>query len=117
VAVFAIAAGISVVVVLVGVLFQDELASVVGDILSWVLKNLGWLSVLLTAAFLILVGFLAFSRHLGVETRHLGRRRTDWSVPNSFPDARERPYRGPARSWRRSDRAPGPTRAPPSQAV
>jgi choline/carnitine/betaine transport len=60
--VFAIAAGISVAFVLVGVLFQDELASVVGDILDWLLTNLGWLFVLSTAAFLILVGFLAFSR-------------------------------------------------------
>src|SRR5918994_316866 len=41
--VFAIAAGISVVFVLVGVLFQDDLATVVGDVLSWVLENLGWL--------------------------------------------------------------------------
>jgi glycine betaine transporter len=62
VTVFSIAAGISVVFVLVGVLFQDELASVVGDVLSWVLENLGWLFVLSTAAFLILVLFLAFSR-------------------------------------------------------
>jgi choline/carnitine/betaine transport len=61
--VFAVAAGISVVFVLVGVLFQDELASVVGDVLSWVLENLGWLFVLSTAAFLILVLFLAFSRY------------------------------------------------------
>jgi choline-glycine betaine transporter len=62
VTVFAVAAGISVVFVLVGVLFQDELASVVGDVLSWVLDNLGWLFVLSTAAFLILVLFLALSR-------------------------------------------------------
>jgi glycine betaine transporter len=61
--VFAIAAGISVAFVLLGVLFQDELASVVGDVLDWVLKNLGWMFVLSTAAFLILVGFLAFSRY------------------------------------------------------
>jgi choline/carnitine/betaine transport len=61
--VFAIAAGISVGFVLVGVLFQDELASVVGDVLDWVLENLGWMFVLSTAAFLILVVFLAFSRY------------------------------------------------------
>src|SRR3954453_11065821 len=59
--VFAIAAGLSVAFVLVGVLFQDELASVVGNVLDWVLKNLGWLFVLSTAAFLILVAFLACS--------------------------------------------------------
>jgi glycine betaine transporter len=57
--VFAIAAGISVVFVLVGVVFQDDLATVVGDVLSWVLENLGWLFVLSTAGFLIFVGFLA----------------------------------------------------------
>jgi glycine betaine transporter len=59
--VFVVAAGISVTFVLVGVLFQDELASVVGDVLSWVLENLGWLFVLSTAAFLVLVAFLAVS--------------------------------------------------------
>ena len=56
--VFVIAAGISVVFVLVGVLFKDDMAVVVGDILSWVLTNLGWLFVLSTAAFLIFVLFL-----------------------------------------------------------
>src|ERR671914_2691866 len=59
--VFAIAAGISVAFVLVGVLFQDDLATVVGDVLSWVLENLGWLFVLSTAGFLLFVGFLAVS--------------------------------------------------------
>src|SRR5687767_11683443 len=61
--VFAIAAGISLAFVLVGVLFQDDLATVVGDVLSWVLDNLGWLFVLSTAAFLIFVVFLAVSRY------------------------------------------------------
>src|ERR687898_2096933 len=59
--VFAIAAGISVAFVLVGVLFQDDLATVVGDVLSWLLENLGWLFVLSTAGFLIFVAFLAVS--------------------------------------------------------
>jgi glycine betaine transporter len=57
--VFVVAAGISVAFVLGGVLFQDELATVVADILSWVLANLGWLFVLSTAGFLVLVVFLA----------------------------------------------------------
>ncbi|MGH2803524.1 MAG: BCCT family transporter, partial [Thermoleophilaceae bacterium] len=57
--VFAVAAGISAAFVLVGVLFKDGLATVVGDILSWVLENLGWLFVLSTAAFLAFVVFLA----------------------------------------------------------
>jgi glycine betaine transporter len=57
--VFAVAAGISVAFVLVGVLFKDDLATVVGDVLPWILENLGWLFVLSTAAFLIFVVFLA----------------------------------------------------------
>jgi glycine betaine transporter len=57
--VFAIAAGISVAFVLVGVLFDDDLATVVGDILGWVLENLGWLFVLSTAGFLMFVVLLA----------------------------------------------------------
>jgi glycine betaine transporter len=57
--VFAIAAGISVAFVLVGVIFRDELATVVGDVLSWVLDNLGWLFVFSTAGFLAFVLFLA----------------------------------------------------------
>jgi glycine betaine transporter len=61
--VFAVAAGISVAFVLGGVLFQDELAVVVADILSWVLDNLGWLFVLSTAGFLVLVVFLAVTSY------------------------------------------------------
>jgi glycine betaine transporter len=57
--VFAIAAVITVVFVIVGVVFDEELATVVGDILSWILTNLGWVFVLSTAAFLIFVLFLA----------------------------------------------------------
>ena len=59
--VFAVAAAISVAFVLVGVLFKDDMATVVGDILSWLLTNLGWLFVLSTAGFLIFVAFLALS--------------------------------------------------------
>ena len=59
--VFVVAAGISLVFVLVGVLFQDELAAVVGDMLSWILTNLGWLFVLSTVAFLVFVLFLGVS--------------------------------------------------------
>jgi glycine betaine transporter len=61
--VFVVAAGISVAFVLGGVLFQDELATVVADILSWVLDNLGWLFVLSTAGFLVLVVFLAVTSY------------------------------------------------------
>jgi choline/carnitine/betaine transport len=59
--VFAVSAGISVAFVLVGVLFKDELATVVGDVLSWVLTNLGWVFVLSTAAFLVFVLYLCVS--------------------------------------------------------
>ena len=59
--VFVVAAGISVAFVLVGVLFKDDLATVVGDMLSWILTNLGWLFVLSTAAFLTFVLFLCVS--------------------------------------------------------
>ena len=59
--VFAVAAAISVAFVLVGVIFKDDMATVVGDVLSWLLTNLGWLFVLSTAGFLIFVAFLALS--------------------------------------------------------
>jgi glycine betaine transporter len=61
--VFVIAAGISVAFVLVGVLFKEGLATVVGAVLAWVLANLGWLFVLSTAGFLAFVVFLAVSRY------------------------------------------------------
>src|SRR5918995_6428463 len=57
--VFAIAAAISVAFVFLGVVFDEELATVVGDILNWILTNLGWVFVLSTAAFLGFVLFLA----------------------------------------------------------
>jgi len=59
--VFAVAAGISLAFVLVGVVFKDELATVVGDVLSWILTNLGWVFVLSTAAFLTFTLFLCVS--------------------------------------------------------
>ena len=59
--VFVVAASISALFVLVGVLFKDDLATVVGDMLSWILTNLGWVFVLSTAAFLTFVLFLCVS--------------------------------------------------------
>ena len=59
--VFVVAASISVAFVLVGVLFKDDLATVVGDMLSWILTNLGWVFVLSTAAFVTFVLFLCVS--------------------------------------------------------
>ena len=80
--VFAVAAGISVAFVLVGVLFQDALTTVVGDILSWVLENLGWLFVLSTGGFLIFVAYLALSPYgrlrLGSDTDRPEFRTTSW---------------------------------------
>jgi glycine betaine transporter len=61
--VFWFAGSISGTFVLLGVLFTDELATVVGDALGWVLDNLGWFFVLSTAAFLVFVLFLAFSSY------------------------------------------------------
>src|ERR687898_1555357 len=57
--VFAISAAITVAFVFMGVVFDEELATVVGDILNWILTNLGWVFVLSTAAFLGFVLFLA----------------------------------------------------------
>jgi choline-glycine betaine transporter len=57
--VFAISAAVTVAFVVLGVVFDEQLATVVGDVLSWILTNLGWVFVLSTAAFLGFVVFLA----------------------------------------------------------
>jgi glycine betaine transporter len=57
--VFATGAGLSIAFVLVGVVFKDEMATVVGDSLDWILGNLGWLFVLSTTCILALLLFLA----------------------------------------------------------
>ena len=61
--VFLIAALVSVAFVLVGVLWTDELASVVEDVLGWIVENFGWFFVLSTVAFLLFVAFLALTRY------------------------------------------------------
>jgi glycine betaine transporter len=61
--VYYVALCISVAFVLVGVLWTDELAPVVGDVLGWIVENFGWFFVLSTVAFLIFVGFLALTRY------------------------------------------------------
>src|SRR5215213_7787860 len=80
--VFVVAAGVSVAFVLVGVLFKDDLATVVGDMLSWILTNLGWLFVLSTAAFLTFVLFLCVSPYgrirLGKDTDRPDFRTSSW---------------------------------------
>src|SRR5688500_9567880 len=60
--VFFIAALVSVAFVLVGVLWTDELASVVEDVLGWIVENFGGFFVLSTVGFLIFVAFLALTR-------------------------------------------------------
>ena len=60
--VFLVAAGVSVAFVLVGVLWTDDLATVVADVLGWIVDNFGWFFVLSTAAILVFVGFLALTR-------------------------------------------------------
>src|ERR687894_896321 len=61
--VFLVAAAISVAFVLVGVLWTDELATIVEDVLGWIVDNFGWFFVLSTVGFLIFVGFLAVTRY------------------------------------------------------
>src|SRR5215211_5281127 len=61
--VFLVAAVISVAFVLVGVLWTDELATIVEDGLGWIVDNFGWFFVLSTVGFLIFVGFLALTRY------------------------------------------------------
>src|ERR671914_2818568 len=61
--VFLIAAVISVAFVLVGVLWTDELATIVEDVLGWIVENFGWFFVLSTVAFLLFVAFLALTRY------------------------------------------------------
>jgi glycine betaine transporter len=61
--VYYIALGVSVAFVLVGVVFTDELATVVEDVLSWIVTNFGWFFVLSTVAFLIFAGFVALTRY------------------------------------------------------
>jgi choline-glycine betaine transporter len=61
--VFLVAAAVSGAFVLAGVLWTDELATIVEDALGWIVDNFGWFFVLSTVAFLIFVGFLALTRY------------------------------------------------------
>src|SRR5688572_5164375 len=60
--VFLVAAVVSVAFVLVGALWTDELATIVGDVLGWIVDNFGWFFVLSTVGILVVVAFLALSR-------------------------------------------------------
>src|SRR5919108_31370 len=61
--VFLTAALISVAFVLAGVLWTDDLATIVEDTLGWIVDNFGWFFVLSTVAFLLFVAFLALTRY------------------------------------------------------
>jgi hypothetical protein len=45
------------------------MTAVVGDVLSWILENLGWVFVLTTAGFLTFVLFLSRGDERGFESR------------------------------------------------
>ncbi len=59
-AVFGISVGISVLFVLWGVFFTDNLASVASATLGYVISTYGWVFILATFGFLVFVGYLAF---------------------------------------------------------
>jgi glycine betaine transporter len=61
-AVFYVSGAISVLFILWGVLFTDNLASVAESVLDWIIRNFGWLFVLSTIAFLIFAVFVGISR-------------------------------------------------------
>ena len=61
--VYFVALGITVAFVLVGVLWTDELATIVGNMLGWIVNSFGWFFVLSTVAFLIFTGFVAMTHY------------------------------------------------------
>src|SRR5918997_6725905 len=61
--VFGISVGISVLFVLWGVLFTDNLAVVAKAVLDYVISTYGWVFILATFGFLLFVGYLALSRY------------------------------------------------------
>src|SRR5215218_919341 len=62
-AVFWVSLGISMLFVLWGVFFTDNLSAVASAVLGFVIDTIGWVFILATFAFLVFVGFLAFSRY------------------------------------------------------
>jgi glycine betaine transporter len=61
--VFWISLGISMLFVLWGVLFTDNLATVASVVLGWLIASFGWVFILASFGFLAFVIFLAFSRY------------------------------------------------------
>jgi choline-glycine betaine transporter len=49
-----------------GVLFTDNIATVTGAVLSYVMTNFGWVFILSTLSFLVFMLYLAFSRYGGI---------------------------------------------------
>src|ERR671921_449772 len=62
-AVFWVSLGISLLFVVWGVFFTDNLSAVASAVLGFLIDTLGWVFILATFAFLLFVGFLAFSRY------------------------------------------------------
>jgi glycine betaine transporter len=60
--VFGVAAGISTAFVIWGVIDNEGVATVAGDVLGWIIETFGWMFVLSTVAFLAFAAILAFSR-------------------------------------------------------
>ena len=61
--VFWISLCISMLFVLWGVLFTDNLATVASAVLGWLIASFGWVFILASFGFLAFVIFLAFSRY------------------------------------------------------
>jgi glycine betaine transporter len=61
--VFWISLGISMLFVLWGVLFTDNLATVASAVLGWLIASFGWVFIFASFGFLAFVIFLAFSRY------------------------------------------------------
>src|SRR5829696_5385437 len=61
--VFGVSLGISMLFVLWGVFFTDNLSAVASAALGFLIDTLGWVFILATFAFLVFVGYLAFSRY------------------------------------------------------
>jgi glycine betaine transporter len=61
--VFYVSLGVVLAFVAWGVLFTDNVATVTGAVLSYVVTNFGWVFILSTLSFLVFMLYLAFSRY------------------------------------------------------
>src|ERR687897_2476106 len=80
--VFGVSLGISMLFVLWGVFFTDNLSAVASAALGFLIDAFGWVFILATFAFLVFVIFLAFSRYgrikLGADDHEPGFRTSSW---------------------------------------